>query len=368
MITIAKPTIGKEEEKEVLKVLRSGIIAQGQWVEKFEKEFAKYIGTKYAVQTTSGTTALHLALTSLGVGPGDEVITTPFTFVASSNAILYTGAKPVFVDIDEDNFNIDTSLIEKKISKKTKAILLVHLYGLPADMTSIMRIAKKHHLYVIEDAAQAHGAMYKGKKVGSIGTLGCFSFYATKNMTTGEGGMVTTNSFKLAQKLRMLRNHGMIKLDYKYSFLGYNYCPTNISGALGIIQLKKLDVLNAKRIRNAKYYLNKLNNIKGIILPNLFGDRTHVFHQFTIRITKDFKMSRDSLMKLFEKNDIKPKIYYPTPLHKQKLYKDIGHKDFLPVSERLAKEVISIPVHPSLYHKDLEQIIKILRLTNVPKQ
>lgn len=362
MITIAKPTIGKEEEKEVLKVLRSGMIAQGQWVEKFEKEFAEYIGTKYAVQTTSGTTALHLALLSLGIGTGDEVITTSFTFVATSNAILYTGARPVFVDIDEKTFNIDPLLIEKKITKRTKAILLVHLYGLPADMTTIMKIATKHHLYVIEDAAQAHGALYKNKKVGSIGTMGCFSFYATKNMTTGEGGMVTTNSLKLAQKVRALRNHGMMELNYKYSFLGYNYCPTNIAAALGLTQLKRLDKLNAKRISNAKYYLNKLKNIKGIILPNLFNNRNHVFHQFTIRVTKEFPISRDLLLKRFEKNDIRPKIYYPIPLHKQKLYNSLGYKDYLPISESLASEVLSIPVHPNLSGKDLKQVIKIFIL------
>ena len=359
MITIAKPAIGKEEEREVLKVLRSGMIAQGQWVEKFEKEFAKYIGTKYAVQTTSGTTALHLSLLSLGIGKGDEVITTPFTFVATSNAILYTGAKPVYVDIDEKTFNINFTQIEKKVTKKTKAILLVHLYGLPAEMYEIMKIAHKHHLYVIEDAAQAHGAVYRNKKVGSIGTLGCFSFYATKNMTTGEGGMVTTNNLKLAQKVRALRNHGMIELNYKYSTIGYNYCPTNIAGALGLTQLKKLDGLNAKRIKNAKHLISRLKNIKGIVLPNLFSDRTHVFHQFTIRVTKDFPISRDSLIKRFEKYGVKPKIFYPIPLHKQKLYKDLGYKDILPLTETAANEVLSIPVHPGLSLKDIEQVVRL---------
>lgn len=362
MIATAKPVIGKEEEREVLKVLRSGIIANGQWVDKFEKEFAKYIGTKYAIQTTSGTSALHLALLSLGVRKGDEVITTPFTFVATSNAILYTGAKPIFVDVDEKTFNINPMLIERKITNKTRAIMLVHLYGLPANMSEIMKIARKHHLDVIEDAAQAHGALYKNKYVGSIGTLGCFSFYATKNMTTGEGGMVTTDSLKLAQKIKALRNHGMLQLNYKYPFLGYNYCPTNISAALGITQLKKLDNLNRKRVKNAKYYLNKLRGVKGIILPRLSTDKTHVFHQFTIRITKDFPMDRQSLINLFERNDIRPKIYYPIPLHKQKLYKDLGYKDSLPVSEKLANEVLSIPVHPSLTKKDLAQIVRIFSL------
>lgn len=359
MITIAKPTIGKEEEKVLLKVLRSGMIAQGEWVEEFEKKFAKYIKVKYAVQVTNGTTALHLALLSLGIGAGDEVITTPFTFVATANAILYTGARPVFIDIDENTFNIDPARIEKRITKRTKAILVVHLFGLPADMTQINKIAKKHNLTVIEDAAQAHGALYKNKKVGGIGTLGCFSFYATKNMTTGEGGMVTTNSFKLTQKIRALRNHGMLKMNYKYPFLGYNYCPTNIAGALGLAQLKKLDNLNSKRLNNAKHYLDKLKNIKGLILPKIFMDRSHVFNQFTIRITKDFLMSRDDLIKQFQKNKIQSKIYYPIPLHKQKLYKDLGYKDLLPVSETVSKEVLSLPVHPGLSNNDLEKIVSV---------
>jgi len=362
IISIAKPVFGKEEQKEIAKVLNSGMVAQGEWVNKFESEFAKYIGTKYAVQTTSGTTALHLALLSLGIGKGDEVITTPFTFVATSNAILYTGAKPVFVDIEEDTFNIDSNLIERKITKKTKAILLVHLYGCPVNMAKIKKVANKHGLYIVEDAAQAHGAKFKGRKVGSIGDLGCFSFYATKNMTTGEGGMVTTNSFKLAQKMKALRNHGMMELNYKYDFLGYNYCPTNISAALGLVQLKKLDKLNAKRIKNAKYLSRNLKNVKGITLPTIPKNVTHVFHQFTIKINKDFSISRDSFIEHLEKEGIKARVYYPLPLHKQKLYRDLGYKDNLPVVEKIAKEVLSIPVHPSLTKKDLSKIVKSFNL------
>lgn len=360
MINISKPVLGVDEGKEVLKVLKSGMLAQGYWVEKFEKEFAKYIGVRYAIQTTSGTTAIHLALLSLGIGSGDEVITTPFTFVATTNAILYTGAKPVFVDIDENTFNIDAKLIESKITKNTKAILVVHLYGLAADMQTINKIAKKYKIRVIEDAAQAHGATYNNNKVGSIGTLGCFSFYATKNMTTGEGGMVTTNSRLLAQKIKMLRNHGMIKLNYKYKTLGYNYCPTNIAGALGSVQLKKLDLFNRKRNMNARFLLSKLKNIKGIVLPKIFKNRKHVFNQFTIRITKNSPISRTPLIKHLENYGIYPRIYYPIPLHLQKLYKDLGYKEHLPISERIANEVLSIPIHPSLRKNDLIKIVKIL--------
>lgn len=360
MIPIAKPIIGKEEEKEVLKVLRSGMIAQGQWVENFESIFAEYIGTKYAIQTSSGTTALHLALLSLGIGQGDEVITTPLTFVATSNAILYTGAKPIFVDIDENTFNIDPSLIEEKITKRTKAILLVHLYGLPVDMFKIAKIAKKYNLYVIEDAAQAHGAKYKEKKVGSIGDLGCFSFYATKNMTTGEGGIVTTNSQKLAFKIKALRNHGMIKMDYKYPFLGYNFCPTNIAGALGLVQLKKLDIFNSKRISNAKYLIKKLRNLKGIVLPKIIDNCYHVFNQFTIKVKKDYPLTRESLINLLDENEIKSRIYYPIPLHNQKMYQDLGYSDKLPICEGVVREVLSLPIHPSVTKKDLDKIVNVL--------
>lgn len=359
-IPIAKPIIGREEEKAVLEVLRSGMLAQGAWVEEFEKEFAKYIGVKYAVQSTSGTTALHLALLSLGIEKGDEVITTPFTFVATSNAILYTGAKPVFVDIDEDTFNLNPDLIEKKITKKTKAILVVHLYGLPADMIKIEKIARKYKIPVIEDAAQAHGAKLNGKKVGSIGTLGCFSFYATKNMTTGEGGMVTTNNFQLAQKTKALRNHGMMQLNYKYDFLGYNYCPTNIAAAIGLCQLEKLDKFNSKRIRNATCFNKNLTAVKGIKTPITPKGYTHVFHQYTLRVTKEYKMSRDSLLKFLWDKGIDARVYYPIPLHKQKLYKDMGYSDFLPVAEKVASQVISIPVHPGVTQEDIKRITKLI--------
>jgi len=361
MLTIAKPMFDNEEETEIIKVLRSGMVSEGKWVEKFEKQFAKYVGTKYAIQTTSGTTALHLALLSLGIGNGDEVITTPFTFVATSNAILYTGAKPVFVDIDENTFNIDPTLIAKSITKRTKAILVVHLYGLPANMSQIMKIAREHHLEVIEDAAQAHGAKFKNNLVGSFGKAGCFSFYATKNMTTGEGGMITTNNSKIAKKIRALKNHGMIGLNYTYPFLGYNFCSTNIAGALGLIQLNKLNKFNIKRVKNAKYLSSKLVNVSGVVLPKLFDDRTHVFNQFTIRLTKYFHINRATLMKRLENNGIKSKIYYPIPLHKQKLYIDLGYTDNLPISEKVAKEVLSIPIHPSVNKTDLELIANLIK-------
>ncbi len=359
-IPIAKPIMGIEEKKAVLAVLSSGMLSQGIWVEEFEKKFAKYIGTKYAITTSNGTCALHLALLALGIGKGDEVITTPFTFIASANSVLYTGAKPIFVDIDEKTFNMNPDLIEERITKKTKAILPVHLYGLPADMNKVMKIAKKHKLFVIEDACQAHGAKIRGKNVGSFGDMSCFSFYPTKNMTTGEGGMVTTNNKALAEKVRLLRDHGM-KVRYYHDILGYNFRMTNIAAAIGTEQLKKLPKLNKKRVRNSRFLTSYLSKIKGIKVPFIPKEYKHVFHQYTICITPKYKLSRDKLIEVLEKNGVGYSIYYPVPVHKQKIYRNLGYKDKLPISEKLAKEVLSIPIHASLNQIDLKRIISSIK-------
>lgn len=356
MIQLSYPLLDQKEQSAVSKVLSEKMLAQGKYVYEFEKQFAKYIGVKYAVATSSGTTALHLALLAAGIGKGDEVITSPFTFIASSNAIVYAGAKPVFADIDPETCNIDPKDIERKITKKTKAILPVHLYGLPADMKAINKIAKKHNLIVIEDACQAHGAAIQNKKVGSFGLAGCFSFYPTKNMTTGEGGIVTTNNKKLAEKITLLREHGM-KVRYHHDILGYNFRMTNIAAAIGIEQLKKLETFNKKRISNAAFLTKHLQKINGIIPPSIPNGYRHVFHQYTVKITKDYEKSRDEVAKLLAKNNIASGIYYPIPVHKQKVYLDFGYKASLPVSERLAQEVLSLPVHPGLTKEDLLQII-----------
>lgn len=360
MIPIAKPIIGNEEIKAVNIVLKSGALAQGKWVKDFEEQFAKFIGVKYAVATSSGTTALYLALLSLNIGYGDEIITTPFTFIASANAILYANAKPVFVDVDEKTFNIDPKLIEKKITSKTKAILPVHLYGCPSNMTEIMKIAKKHKLFVVEDACQAHGAEINGKKVGSIGTVGCFSFYPTKNMTTGEGGMVTTNDLQLAEKLKLLREHGM-KVRYYHDILGYNFRMTNIEAAIGIEQLKKLDKFNEKRIRNAIFISDNLSKTKGIKVPFISKNYKHVFHQYTIRITEGYGMRRDELVAHLLEKGIGSSIYYPVPIYRQKIFSDLGYKNNFPITEKLSKEALSIPIHPSLSETDLREIINAIK-------
>lgn len=350
MIPIAKPSLSKAEEEAVIKVLRSGMLALGEEVQKFEEKFSKYFGYKYTVATSSGTTALQCALWAHNIGRNDEVITTPFTFMATANTILAAGAKPVFVDIDPKTYNIDSNLIEKKITKKTKAIMLVHLYGYPCNMDKISKIAKKHNLVIIEDACQAHGAKFKGKYVGSWGTA-TFSLYPTKNMTSGEGGLLTTNNKKIAEKARLYRNHGQ-KEKYLHTEFGLNLRMTNIPAAIGIVQLKKLKRFTRKRQENARYYLKHL---KGVQLPIEEKENEHVYHLFTVRVSKRRNLVAGKL------NDagIGTGIHYPRPIHKQPYYKKLGYsKESFPEAERAAKEVLSLPVHPEVTRKDLAYICK----------
>jgi len=353
MIPIAKPIIGDEEKKAVLDVLSSGIIAQGPRVKEFEQAFSEFIGTEFSIAVNSGTAALHIALLAHGIGPGDEVITTPFTFIATSNPILFTGAKPVFADIDEETFNINPDKIQEKITNKTKALLPVHLYGHPADMKAIQEVAEDHRLLIIEDACQAHGAEFNGKRVGSFGT-GCFSFYPTKNMTTSEGGMITMNNKGIAKKARMLREHGS-RERYVHEILGFNLRMTDISAAIGLCQLKKLPEFNQRRIENAKYLTELIRNER-IITPKVRENCKHVFHQYTIRVMDD----RDKIADTLNEKGIGTGIYYPIPIHKQKLYKDLGYNESLPVSEKLANDVISLPIHPSITRENLEYISSVL--------
>jgi dTDP-4-amino-4,6-dideoxygalactose transaminase len=353
MINIAKPMIGEEEKRAVLEVLNSGIIAQGPRVKQFESDFKDYIGMKYAIATNSGTSALKVALKTMGIKEGDEVITTPFSFIASANSILFTGAKPVFVDIEEHCFNIDPNLIKEKITKKTKAIMPVHLYGHPADMEEIMNIANDYNLKVIEDASQAHGARIRNKMVGTFGDASCFSFYPTKNMTTGEGGIIITNNQDIYEQSLKLRDHGAYK-KYYHDSLGFNSRMTDMSAAIGIEQLKKLDRYNDLRIHNVNYLFKKLKNAENIVLPQIKESYKHVFHQFTIRTN-----NREELIKKLESNGIGYGIHYPIPIYKQKLYIDLGYKDKLPVSEKMSNEVISLPIHPALTTSDLDKIAEV---------
>jgi dTDP-4-amino-4,6-dideoxygalactose transaminase len=350
MIYMAKPQIGDDEKQAVMEVLDSGMLAQGPRVKAFEEAFAEMCGVKHAIATTSGTTALHVALLAHGIGPGDQVITSAFTFIASANSILFTGARPVFVDIDPRTYNLNPDLIEAAITPRTKAIMPVHLYGLACDMEPILRIAEKHGLEIIEDACQSHGAGYKEKKVGSFGT-GTFSLYPTKNITSGEGGMITTDDPLIEEKCRVIRQHGMRK-RYYHDELGYNFRMTDIHAAIGLAQLKKLEKFNAQRQANARFLSE---NLKGIDVPYVPEGQTHVFHQYTIRVSDG---KRDALRTHLQERQVGSEVYYPVPIHQQSFYvTDLGYDDSLPETENAAQEVLSLPVHAALSASDLETIV-----------
>ena len=346
----------------VLEVLESGNLAQGDVVKQFEEEFASFCGVKYAVAVNSGTAALHSAIHALGIGKGDEVITVPFTFAASANPIIMEGAKPVFVDVKPNYFNIDVDKIEEKITNKTKAILYVDLYGQPANYDKIAKIAKKHKLFVIEDACQAHGAKIGDRFAGSFGDIACFSFYATKNMACGEGGMITTNNEEYAELCKRFRHHGQSeKTRYEYVDLGYNYRLTNVLAAIGLAQLRKLPGFTKKRIANANKLSKGLEGLPGITVPKLLPGAKHVFHQYTI-ICDNKIIKRDELLKYLRSKGIGAGIYYPKPLHLHPHFAKLGYKegDF-PVSEMLAKSVLSLPIHPSLSDSDINLIIDTIK-------
>ncbi|HEX2996886.1 MAG TPA: DegT/DnrJ/EryC1/StrS family aminotransferase [Anaerolineales bacterium] len=350
MINMAKPQIGPEEKQAVMEVLDSGIIAQGSRTKAFEEAFARIRGTKYAIATSSGTTALHVAMLANGLHEGDEVITSAFTFIASANSVVYTGARPVFIDIDPVTFNIDPKLIEAAITPRTKAIMPVHLFGLMADMDAIMAIAKKHNLLVIEDACQAHGAEFKGQKAGSIGT-GTFSLYPTKNITSGEGGMITTSDEKINEACRVIRNHGM-HVRYYHDEIGYNFRMTDLHAAIGLAQAPKLEKFNQKRQENAAYLSAHL---KGVCTPVVPEGYTHVFHQYTVRVPDG---KRDAMREFLKERGVGSEVYYPVPIHKQKVYvEQLGYNQTLPETERAATEVLSLPVHPGLSKEDLDCVI-----------
>ncbi len=356
-VSIAKPIIGEEEIENVVEVLKSGMIAQGPKVAEFEEKFAEWVGTKYAIATNSGTAALHVALLAAGIGPGDEVITTPFTFIASGNAIVYTGATPIFADIDLETYTLDYDTIEDLITDKTKAILPVQLYGQSADMDKIREIAKKHDLLIIEDAAQAHGAMYNDETVGSMGDMACFSFYPTKNMTTSEGGMITTDDDELAEKAKLFRAHGS-NIKYKHDEIGYNFRSSDIAAAIGLAQLDKIDGFNDQRIANAAYLNEGLKDVDGVITPVSPENRKHVYHQYTIRVTKG---NRDDWVEILTEKGIGTGIHYPIPLYNQPIYKKLGFGGSSPNAEIAADSVISLPVHPSLSKDDLDLVIEAVK-------
>lgn len=350
MISIAKPMIGAEEKQAVLEVLDSGILVQGPRVQAFEEAFAAMCGTRFAVATSSGTTALHTALLAHGLSEGDEVITSPFTFIASANSILYTSARPVFVDIEPRTFNLNPDKIEAAITPRTKAILPVHLFGLCCDMDAIMAIAKKHELIVIEDACQSHSASFNGKCAGAFGT-GTFSLYPTKNITSAEGGMITTDDEKIAEHCRVIRQHGM-RRRYYHDELGFNFRMTDVHAAIGLVQLRKLEMFNDIRRAHASYLSEHL---KGVTTPFEPEGCHHVYHQYTVRVPDG---KRDTLRAHLQENGIGSEVYYPVPVHQQAFYvNEMGYHLSLPEAERAAQEVLSLPVHPALTLADLDSII-----------
>ena len=336
-------------------ILESSQYILGAKVSEFEKKVAVYHGVREAIGVASGTDALHLAIEALGIGEGDEVITTPFTFFATVEAILYTGATPVFVDIEPDTLNIDVSQIEANITGKTKALLPVHLFGHPADMRTLLNIAKKHRLKMIEDCAQSFGAEANGKKVGSIGDAGCFSFYPSKNLGGyGDGGMIILNSTRVADTIRELRNHGS-RGSYRHKRVGFNSRLDEIQAGILLVKLIRIDEYNRKRRQNASFYNNLLSD--KVKCPVEKKGAYHVYHQYTIMSHK-----RDEIQQKLKENGISSVIYYPVPLHLQKALKFLGYqKGDFPVTEKAAKEVLSLPMYPELEESAIIKISKIIK-------
>jgi perosamine synthetase len=349
-IPMARPLIDEETRQAVLEVLESGRLAQGPRVLEFEERFAEWNEVPFAIAVSSGTAALLLALMALGVGPGDEVITTPLTFAATANVVLFVGARPVFADIDPMTLNLDPEAVERRITARTRAILLVHLYGNPCEMEAFQELAERYGLALIEDAAHAPGALYQGKPVGSFG-IGCFSFYATKNITTGEGGMITTGDPRLARRLRMLRDHGQ-SAKYVHEILGLNFRMTELQAAIGIGQLIHIDSWNARRRALAAIYDARLRGVdKLAITPR----STPVYHLYTIRVPAGL---RDMLRQRLEEAGIETGVHYPIPLYRQPLYQRLGYNDSLPVAERATQEVLSLPIHPALREEEILYVIE----------
>ena len=349
-------SIKDEIDEAIQNILNNTSFIMGEELKEFEEEFAKFCDVKYAIGVANGSDALILALKACGIGEGDEVITVPHTFIATTEAITHVGGEIVFIGINPKTYTIDVSKIEEKISDKTKAIIPVHLYGQPADMDSILKIAKKYNLRIIEDAAQAHGAEYKGEKVGSIGDVGCFSFYPGKNLGAyGDAGMITTNDGEIAEKVKLLRNHGRITKKYEHEIEGYSSRLDNLQAAILRVKLSHLNKWNESRRRNAKKYNELLSNIDGIITPYEADYAKHVYHLYVIRV-KDRDRSREEL----KSKGIATGIHYPIPLHLQRAYNYLGYKngDF-PVTEKASQEILSLPMFAELNE---EQIVKICRL------
>ena len=363
MIPVSRPIFGPEEEDAVVEVLRSGMVAMGKRTHAFEEAWADYCGVGHAVMFANGTVAYEAALRGLGIAAGDEVIIPSFTFNATAAGVLQVGARPVFVDVRAEDFCIDPALLEAAITPRTKAIVPVHLYGLMADMEPILDIARRHDVLLVEDAAQAHGATYDGVRAGSFGAAAMFSLYATKNLTTGEGGFVTTNDDELAARLRRYRNQGADR-RYYHDELGTNFRPTELAAAIGLVQLRHLDERNAQRRRNAA----RLNDgLEGYLTPQVPPRREHVWHQYTLRLPGE----RDAVAAALEARGIGSMVYYPVPIHRQAYLQDFlpgANGQPLPATDRLADEVLSLPVRPDLTEDELDTVVEAVRAVASPAQ
>jgi dTDP-4-amino-4,6-dideoxygalactose transaminase len=360
MISLVHPIVGTEEKKILNEIVDSRILASGKYVTEFEKQCATMVGTKYAVAVSSGTTALHAALLACGIGPGDKVLTTPFSFIATANSILFCGAKPVFADIDPATYNLSPAAVEQvlKKEKNIKAVIVVHLYGTPADMAAFLRLKKKYGFILIEDCAQAHGATFKGKVVGSFGEANAFSYYATKNAMCGEGGAVHTNSALIDRRLRQIINHGRSGQS-THTVLGYNFRLTNLAAGIGIVQLKRLAVWTEARRANAAFLTENLRGLDHVVTPIEPDDTMPVYHQYTIRVPRQL---RKAFMQHLQSKGVGCGVYYPYAIHRQPLYVKLGYKAGLcPQAEKAAQEVVSLPVHPALKKNDLTIIVEAIR-------
>jgi dTDP-4-amino-4,6-dideoxygalactose transaminase len=349
-------SIKHEVAAAIQQVLEKTAFAGGPFVAQFEKEFSAFCRTRHCIGVGSGTDALWLALLALGVGPGDEVITVPDTFIATAEAISYCGARPVFVDVEEETYNMNPNLLEAAITPRTKAVIPVHLFGQMADMDPIMVIARRHNLRVVEDASQAHGAEYKGRIAGSIGDAGCFSFYPGKNLGAyGEAGAVVTDNADLDQKIRMLRDHGQAK-KYYHGLIGWNARMDGFQGAILSVKIKNLPSWNEARRKNAGLYDELLGAINGVVIPRESPGNKHVYHIYAIRIP-----NQDALIKALAEKDIHCGIHYPIPLHLQDAYKDLGiKKGSFPVAEKVSSEFVSLPMFPELGEDQIEFVVREL--------
>lgn len=356
---LAAPIVGDAEIEAVTRVMKSGNLAQGPETKNFEDEFSAWCGAPHSIAVSSGTTALHTALLAHGIGPGDSVLTTPFTFIATANAILMAGARPLFADINPADFNLDPAKAEQAIEPDTKAIIAVHLYGQSANLGALRSLSQDRGLILIEDACQSHGARFDRDMIGSSGTA-CFSFYPTKNMTTGEGGIMTTDDAEVDARARMVRSHGS-RIRYHHEILGYNYRMTDLAAAIGRVQLTHVDEFNDRRRSNAKHLTEALQGISGLETPRELAGRHHVYHQYAVRIKPDFPLSREAFQKELAANGIDSDIHYPVTVTRQPLYDGMGAWPELPEAEVAAAEVLSLPVQPGLTGNDMDRLAETIR-------